>query len=99
MADGEAPKPALKVSGHCMAERLVGSLFHCLSVAGKQSGKRLDGLLSHDANEFGVYEHIEKHIYKIKHIMSLVESSKATCFIYNFQPCYAVICMSDCCKC
>ena len=28
-------RPALKASGHVVAERFVGSLFHCLSVAGK----------------------------------------------------------------
>ena len=34
-ADVKARRPALKVSGHVVADRPVGSLFHCLSVAGK----------------------------------------------------------------
>ena len=31
--DIKARKPALKASGHVLADRLVGSLFHCLRVA------------------------------------------------------------------
>ena len=36
LADVEARKPALKASGHEVADRRAGSLFHCLSGAGKK---------------------------------------------------------------
>ena len=34
----EVPRPAPKASGHEVADRLVGSLFHARSVAGKRNG-------------------------------------------------------------
>ena len=42
--------PALKASEHVVANRLVGSLFHCLRVAGKINGKGLGGLPLHIEN-------------------------------------------------
>ena len=42
--DVKARRPALKASGYVVADRLVGSLFHCLRVAEKMNGKRLGGL-------------------------------------------------------
>ena len=38
LADVETRWPTLKTSGHELDNRLVGSLFHCLIVAGKRDG-------------------------------------------------------------
>ena len=40
----------MKAAGHLEANRLVGSLFHCLSVAGKMNGEGLGGLPLHVEN-------------------------------------------------
>ena len=48
LADVEARRSALKTCGYEMVDRLVGSLFHCLSVAGKMNSRGLGGLLIHE---------------------------------------------------
>ena len=48
-AEVKARRPALKASGHVVAGRFVGSLFHCLNT-GKGNGKGLGGLPLHVGN-------------------------------------------------
>ena len=40
MADVDPPRPVMKSSGYEVDETLVGSLFHCLSVGGKNICQR-----------------------------------------------------------
>ena len=49
-ADVKAQRPAMNASGHVVADRLVGSIFHCLSVARKRNGKGLGSLPLHVEN-------------------------------------------------
>ena len=42
LADVEVRRPALKASGHVVVDKLVGSLFHCLIVAGRKEWQRAD---------------------------------------------------------